>query len=131
MTVFDFLLNIIKKIFKTKEETLTEAKDYTDTAEQSANDYTDSKLNAYLKYIQCASEGITNANVMTQNAVYSGYGLSNAPQAGWTVYLVLKHDNNASYIHQIAFPIGNASKFWIRAYNGASGWTSWNQYNQN
>ena len=105
------------------------------TPSSTGSTYSPIDLNALnkdaLRYIKCANKGITNANNMTDNGIYTGYNLSNAPQTGWTTYIVFKHDNNSNYIHQIAYPIGNASKFWIRAYNGSNGWTSWNQYNQN
>ena len=105
------------------------------TPSSTGSTYSPIDLNALnkdaLRYIKCADKGITNANNMTNNGIYTGYSLSNAPQTGWTAYIVFKHDNNGNYIHQIAYPIGAASKFWIRAYNGQAGWTSWNQYNQN
>lgn len=105
------------------------------TPSSTGSTYSPIDLNALnkdaLRYIKCADKGITNANNMTNNGIYTGYSLSNAPQTGWTAYIVFKHDNNSNYIHQIAYPIGAASKFWIRAYNGQAGWTSWNQYNQN
>lgn len=84
-----------------------------------------------LQYKKCSALNITNTNDLLSNGIYSGYSMTNAPQTGWMLYLVLLHDNNSNYVEQIAFSIGSPAKFWRRTLNGANNWSAWNVYNQN
>lgn len=81
-----------------------------------------------MSYSTCVSLGITNANSLVDNGFYTGNNLTNAPKTGWVVYQVMRHDNNPSYVNQIAYPIGDATKIYQRTLNGEGSWGSWSTH---
>lgn len=85
---------------------------------------------ALFKWAKTQDIGVTDANNLTINGMYSGYNLTNAPMAStWCNYVVYKNDDNADFLVQLAY-LQTGDYFFIRrCYSGT--WDSWKRYYSN